>query len=197
MHIIALLDHHSIVAFSGGPSVQSLQAPKFLKNDVTTRAWNTFFFKHSKSNTYLTLGKITIIVYSITGNCKLKKSTVHCGTLQSWMAAKSFSHRMPGSFSALNRPWQVMSQGHAVEEWCCEPLWVKKDQTSCIYQTRQILTCMWSHSTISFGWLDFLQTVRRNGALEKSMSCIYNSRTPYCSTIKQVIAQHAELAHKI
>lgn len=44
IHIIALLDHHSIVAFSGGPSVQNLQAPTFLKNDVTTRAWNTYFF---------------------------------------------------------------------------------------------------------------------------------------------------------
>lgn len=37
-----------------------------------------FFFKHSKSNTNLTLKKITIIVYSITGNCRMKTAVVHC-----------------------------------------------------------------------------------------------------------------------
>lgn len=62
IHIIALLDHHSTVAFSAGPSVESLQTPTLLKNDVTTRGWNTTFFPQTfQSNTYLTLKKLQLL----------------------------------------------------------------------------------------------------------------------------------------
>lgn len=65
----------------------------------------------------------------------MKTAVVHCAL---WHSLIIDGCKIISSFSAVNRSWQVMSQGYAAEELCCEPQWVKKDQTSCIHQTSQI-----------------------------------------------------------